>query len=92
MIEYLDDRIKTPQDLYSIVDLAVLGSIARIATHEKKGWGKRKARLTAEETLVSSIQPRHPITEAYRGIRTNSTIFERGHQPDFAVGDERNTR
>lgn len=71
LIEYLDDRIKTPQDLYSIVDLPVLGSIARIATQEKKGWGKRKARLTAEETLVSSIQPRHPITEAYRGIRTN---------------------
>lgn len=71
LIEYLDDRIKTPQDLYSIVDMAVLGSIARIATHEKQGWGKRKARLTSEETLVSSIQPRHPITEAYRGIRTN---------------------
>ena len=71
LIEYLDDRVKTPQDLYSIVDLAVLGSIARIANQEKKGWGKRKARLTAEETLVSSIQPRHPITEAYRGIRTN---------------------
>ena len=71
LIEYLDDRVKTPQDLYSIVDLAVLGSIARIATQEKKGLGKRKARLTAEETLVSSIQPRHPITEAYRGIRTN---------------------
>jgi polysaccharide biosynthesis transport protein len=71
LIEYLDDRIKTPQDLYSIVDLAVLGSIAHIAPQEKKGWGKRKARLTAEETLVASIQPRHPITEAYRGIRTN---------------------
>ena len=71
LIEYLDDRVKTPQDLYSIVDLPVLGSIARIATQEKKGLGKRKARLTAEETLVSSIQPRHPITEAYRGIRTN---------------------
>lgn len=71
LIEYLDDRVKTPQDLYSIVDLPVLGSIARIATLEKKGLGKRKTRLTAEETLVSSIQPRHPITEAYRGIRTN---------------------
>lgn len=70
LIEYLDDRIKTPQDLYSIVDLAVLGSIARIATQEK-GWRKRKQRLTADETLVSSIQPRHPITEAYRSIRTN---------------------
>jgi len=70
LIEYLDDRIKTPQDLYNIIDAPLLGSIARISPKRDK---PRKAEMVKglEDTLLTALEPRHPVSEAYRGLRTN---------------------
>jgi len=70
LIEYLDDRIRTPQDLYSILDAPLLGSIARISGKRTKP-SKGALGLELEATLLAALEPRHPITEAYRGLRTN---------------------
>ncbi len=65
LVEYLDDRIRTPQDLQSVLDVPILGTIARM------GSRRRQQQLTREESLIVATQPRHPVTEAYRRLRTN---------------------
>ncbi|MEZ4661303.1 MAG: polysaccharide biosynthesis tyrosine autokinase [Caldilineaceae bacterium] len=64
LIEYLDDRIKSPRQLLQLVDLPILGSVVRFQTvlpnGVKQGGG-----------LVTLGEPRNPVSEAFRGIRTN---------------------
>ncbi len=67
LIEYLDDRIKTPQDLYNVIDIPLLGTIGRIKL--KRTQNKQLSAL--EQSLITILEPRHPTTEAYRGLRTN---------------------
>ncbi len=59
LIEYLDDTIKTPDDVTRTADLPTLAGIARIE-------GK-----TYPEKLIAAHHPLSPIVEAYRILRTN---------------------
>ncbi len=58
LIEYLDDTLKSPEDITRVLQLPTIGSIARIRGGED---GK----------LAAAIAPRSSITEAYRVLRTN---------------------
>ncbi len=60
LIEYLDDTIKTPDDVTQWMDLQVVGYIGKMP-----GMSKKKAYAYVAE------QPRSPIAEAYRALRTN---------------------
>lgn len=66
LIEYLDDRIKTPQDLHAVIDAPLLGAIASMP-----GRRRNKKHATPEQSLIVAHQPRHPIAESYRRLRTN---------------------
>jgi len=57
LIEYLDDTIKTPEDVSRTLGLGVLGTIGQL----KKGKGE----------LVLVDEPLSPISEAFRSLRTN---------------------
>jgi non-specific protein-tyrosine kinase len=59
LIEYLDDTVKSPQDIDSVCGLPTLGGIARI------GGRGYKAKL------VVVNHPLSPVSEAYRIMRTN---------------------
>jgi capsular exopolysaccharide synthesis family protein len=59
LIEYLDDTVKSPEQILEDTGLSTLGAIAVI-----KGEA-----LT--ERLVTQNKPRDPISEAYRVLRTN---------------------
>lgn len=59
LIEYLDDTIKTPEQVLEDTDLTTLGAIAIIKQADEK------------QGLITQISPRDPISEAYRVIRTN---------------------
>jgi non-specific protein-tyrosine kinase len=59
LIEYLDDTIKTPDDVIRIADLPVLGAIARIEGE------------TYPEKLIAVRHSLSPVVEAYRVLRTN---------------------
>ena len=59
MLEFLDDTIKTPEDVSNLTDLPTL---AGIAVYEVKGEDKY--------TVVTQTKPRSPISEAYRTLRT----------------------
>jgi len=57
VLEYLDDTIKTPDDVSRTLGLNTLGAIGRLA---RRG-----------EELVMVAQPLSPIAEAFRVLRTN---------------------
>jgi non-specific protein-tyrosine kinase len=59
LVDYLDDTIKSPQEIVADTALSTLGTIALI-----KGEN-------AAERLITSRSPRDPISEAYRVLRTN---------------------
>lgn len=69
LIEYLDDRVKTPSELSQIVDAPVLGTITAMPAVKKQGW--RSKRNVEERQIIAAKEPRHPITEAYRALRSN---------------------
>ena len=59
LIEYLDDTIKTPDDVEQVAQAPTLGLIARIEGGEPA------------QKLITAHAPRSPISEAYRVLRTN---------------------
>ncbi|GAH75351.1 unnamed protein product, partial [marine sediment metagenome] len=63
--EYMDDTIKTPEDLEDRVGVPVLGFVPAMNT---KGTG---AESFAHRGMVSTLEPASSVTEAYRNIRTS---------------------
>ena len=59
LLDYLDDTLKTPDDVRQVTDLPTLGSISRIGS--ENDFGK----------LVTIRQPRSSTAEAFRMLRTN---------------------
>ena len=60
LIEYLDDTLKTPDDVQRHLGLPVIGYIAEMKVSDKSA-----------EALYVAKQPRSPVTEAFRALRTN---------------------
>lgn len=62
LIEYLDDTLKTPEDITRTLNLPVIGLIGEMDT----GNGKDK-----NPSVFVVENPRSPITEAFRTLRSN---------------------
>ncbi|MFO7536622.1 MAG: polysaccharide biosynthesis tyrosine autokinase [Chloroflexota bacterium] len=62
LIEYLDDTIKSPDQILADTGLSTLGAIAYIDTPSD---------ARSSERLITQLKPRDPISEAYRVVRTN---------------------
>jgi len=58
LIEYLDDTVKSPDDITRIANLSTLGIIARTKNEE------------GSSNIMTLEAPRSPVAEAYRTIRT----------------------
>jgi len=67
LIEYIDDTVKTPDDIAQSLKLSLLAVIARIAGD------------APEEKLVAARHPRSPHAEAYRLLRTNLQVADVDH-------------
>jgi len=63
VIEYLDDTVKSPDDVTQALELANLGAIANI-------WGE-----TPDDRLIAAKYPRASHSEAYRVLRTNIQVM-----------------
>ena len=61
LVEYMDDTVKTPEDVTHETGLSTLGAIAKIK-HDDDNMSER---------LITKSSPRDPISEAYRVLRTN---------------------
>lgn len=60
LVEYLDDSIKTPEDVERFLELPLIGYIAEMQMNGK-----------GESQVYVSRQPRSPVSEAFRSLRTN---------------------
>jgi non-specific protein-tyrosine kinase len=60
LLEYLDDTVKNGEDLERLAGVPSLGFVPLMASIK-----------TQFDTLVTARQPRSPIAEAYRVVRTN---------------------
>jgi len=65
-IEYLDDTIKTPEEIETLAGLPVIGFLT-----DFKSNGFSKSNLIESHSLFISTQPRSPVSEAIRSLRTN---------------------
>jgi succinoglycan biosynthesis transport protein ExoP len=61
LLEYLDDTIKTPQDVNKSLGVNALGTIPQVNN--------------GEEEVFASTQPRSPIAEAFRMLVTNLRFY-----------------
>lgn len=68
LIEYLDDTIKTPEDVERLLGLAVLGYVAEVSGAESR-----------QGHLDVSKQPRSPVAEAFRSLRANLEFASINH-------------
>jgi non-specific protein-tyrosine kinase len=59
LIEYLDDTVKSPEDVERATGLTTIGAISRIQGE------------TVADKLIAAHHPKSPISEAYRVMRTN---------------------
>ncbi len=59
LVEYLDDTVKSPEDVERATGLTTIGAISRIQGE------------TVSDKLVAFHHPKSPISEAYRVMRTN---------------------
>jgi len=64
LVEYLDDTIKDPDEIERAVGLSTLGIITRFGK-----WGAKQNHRS--DALVMVNEPRSPVSEAYRQLRTN---------------------
>jgi len=62
LIEYLDDTLKSPDDVARVLGLSTLGAIAHM---------RLDGRAPMEEWLVTTTTPKSPVSEAFRTLRTN---------------------
>jgi polysaccharide biosynthesis transport protein len=62
-LEYLDDTVKTPEDVQKSTNLPTLAGIAEYKTDTNQ-----------YRNLITLQQPRSPISEAYRSLRTAVTF------------------
>ncbi|GAC1324340.1 MAG: hypothetical protein NVSMB22_13020 [Chloroflexota bacterium] len=73
LYDYLDDSLKTPQDVEDVVQAPVLGTVGRFNTR----------RLGTQ--LVTQKEPQATESEAYRLIRTNLQFADVDHAPHVIV-------
>jgi tyrosine-protein kinase Etk/Wzc len=79
VVEYLDDSIKTWDDIKDGIDLPLLGSIPSILESspiQKYRNTREMEWFSLESRLLTHYEPRSPIAESYRNIRTNIQYFD----------------
>ncbi|HEX6161048.1 MAG TPA: polysaccharide biosynthesis tyrosine autokinase, partial [Thermoanaerobaculia bacterium] len=80
-LEYMDRSVKTPEEMERVTRFASLGVIPAAATVSRSGqYGYEAPKLRAVETpddrpagveLIPHLDPRSPVSEAYRAFRTS---------------------
>ena len=75
LIEYLDDTIKTPEDVERTSHLPTLGAIVNF----------RRYKLENEEWPIAALHPKSAIAEGYRMLRTNLEFATMGMGQSGAV-------
>lgn len=70
---YIDDSIKKPEQVEELVGAPILGTISEFEASK------------FQKELITEAQPRSPISESYRLIRTNIQFLDVDHPPRTLV-------
>ena len=62
LIEYLDDRVRSPEQIDKTLKLPVVGLIAKMSNG---------ASISDKSHVIAVREPRSPVVEAFRSLRTN---------------------
>ncbi len=62
LLDYLDDTVKSPEDVDEVADLPTLGTVGAMKT----GRGRREVK-----DLATLVDPQSDVAEAYRTLRTS---------------------
>lgn len=82
LIEYIDNTLKSPEDVRNVLGVAVLGMIPAHSISKKKAKEAATASDAAlDPALVAAHQPLSPVSEAYRELRTAVLLATAGHPP-----------
>ncbi len=73
LLEYLDDTIKSPDDVAGVVDIPTLAGIPHISSEFRDS-----------KQMVAIAQPRSPETESFRALRT-AVVFSHVDEPVRSV-------
>lgn len=73
-LERLDNTFKTPQEVEAWLDLPNLALIPHLEAADQGNGQQAPA-------LIIHHQPRHLVSESYRGLRTNILFSSPGHSP-----------
>jgi capsular exopolysaccharide synthesis family protein len=76
--EYLDNTVKTPEDVEQLIRLPSFGMVPEISNHRKRQL-ERGASFPVE--LITYGQPKSMLSEAYRNIRTSILLSFSGRPP-----------
>jgi tyrosine-protein kinase Etk/Wzc len=79
-LDKLDDSVKSPDELRDQMELPMLGLIPAIRAER----GSRRSADAAVGRLITHVDPRSPVAEAYRSMRTN-LAFARAQQSPQAI-------
>lgn len=86
-IEYLDNTIKSAEEVDRLLGLPVLGLVPALETLEKRGWLAlpRMARpRTAERPILITDRQRSSFAEAFRSLRT-SVLLSHAERPPRTI-------
>lgn len=82
LLEYIDNTLKTPDDVRNVLGAAVLGMIpAQDLDRKRSAEREAEAPNVIDPALITSQQPLSPISEAYRELRTAVLLATPGHPP-----------
>jgi succinoglycan biosynthesis transport protein ExoP len=88
-LEALDATVRTPEQAEATSGLPVLGVIPMQPVFDKAGTNAARSRLlnkmpgtgTGPQPLISYLEPRSEIAEAYRALRTSILLSSVSHPP-----------
>ncbi len=81
LMEYIDNTLKTPDDVRQVLGFSVLGMVPSLSSTTRTKGRTRREDLAAEPALISAEAPLSPIAEAYRELRTAVLLATPGHPP-----------
>ena len=85
-LEYLDDTIRTTEEVENYLQLPALAAIPTIDSMPKRrlllvGANEEDAIITANSELLINNDSRSSLAEAYRQLRTSILLSTAGHAP-----------
>ena len=91
--EYLDNTVKSPDDIESLAGLPSLAVVPALpgSQHQHRHW-RRRAHKAAPQTVsgprvetLSHTQPKSQISEAFRALRTSLLLSQAEHPPQVIL-------